>query len=197
MINYFITYLDRQISLTEEEKEFLKTLLPVKHYKKGTILLLEGQISQTFYFNITGFVRLFYVKNDEDNRAYFYPENTFVSAYESFVKQIPATLNLQAMEDTTLVEISRESAGKLLAFNSKFEILTRIALENELINHQNMIASLLSLSPEERYYQLLEEYPEIFQRIPQHYIASYIGVKPESLSRIKKRHALRNLNRSQ
>ncbi|MEL6652342.1 MAG: Crp/Fnr family transcriptional regulator, partial [Bacteroidota bacterium] len=78
-----------------------------------------------------------------------------------------------------------------LKSSPKFEFLARLAMETELIAQQRIIANLLRLKPEERFYELMERQPEIFQRVPQRYIASYIGVKPESLSRIKKRHQLR------
>lgn len=188
MIEQFKQYMSQIVDLGDVELELIDRLLPVKKYKKGEFLLKEGEVSDTFFFNLKGFIRLFYVVDGEDRTAYFYPENCFVSAYMSFVKQVPSTFNLQATEDTTVVEISLEAIPQLLAGSAQFEALARIAMEDELINHQKMVAALLTLSPEERYYQLLEDEPEISQRVPQRQIASYIGVKPESLSRIKKRH---------
>lgn len=192
MLTRFIKYLQQHVPLNEQDIDFLYKVLSVKSFKKGTILLSEGQISTAFYFNLTGFVRLFYLKNGEERTAFFYPQNTFISAYESFVHQTPSRLNLQATEQTTLVEISVTAATQLLQYSPKFEALARIAMEDELITHQKIIATLLTLTPEERYYNLLDENPLIFQKVPQHYIASYIGVKPESLSRIKKRHFEQN-----
>ena len=187
MIHEFISHLNQLVSLSTEEENFLKQTLKVKYCKKNEMILSEGQISSVFYFNLSGFVRLFYLKNGEEKTAYFYPQNSFVSAYESFVHQIPSKLNLQATEETVLIEISVEASQKLLNYSPKFELLARIAMEDELIANQKIIASLLTLTPEERYYNLMEESPEIFQKVPQHQIASYIGVQPESLSRIKKR----------
>ena len=183
----FITHLNQRLPLSSQEEEKIKETLNVRRYTKGEFLLLEGGIAKSFYFNLSGFVRLFYTREGEERTAYFYPEKTFISPYESFVHQQPSTFSLQATEDTDVVEISLEASVELLAFSPKFEALARIAMEDELIAHQKMIAFLLTLSPEERYQQLLNEQPNIFQRIPQHYLASYIGVKPESLSRIKRR----------
>ena len=81
-----------------------------------------------------------------------------------------------------------ETAMQLLRYSPKFELLARVAMEDELITYQKIIASFLTQNPEERYFNLLENNSSYFQRIPQHYIASFIGVQPESLSRIKKRY---------
>jgi len=187
MITPFINHLNQLLPLKSAEEEMIRQTLRVRQYPKGALLLSEGDIASAFYFNISGFVRLFYTRDGEERTAYFYPEGTFISPYESFVRQQPATLSLQATEETQVVEISLEASAQLLAFSPKFEALARIAMEDELIAHQKMISSLLTLSPEGRYSQLLKEQPTIFQRVPQHYLASYIGVKPESLSRIKRR----------
>ncbi len=170
----------------------IRNTLRIRTYKKGELIAREGKISTSFYYNLQGFVRLYYTTLSGDKTAYFYSPGQFISDYESFVRQTPSKLNLQATERSTLVDISQESAAKLLQYSPKFEAIARIAMEDELITHQNMIASLLTCNAEERYYQLIEKTPEIMQKVPQHYIASYIGVKPESLSRIKKRHFERN-----
>ncbi len=187
MIEQFIQHLQKYVSLDESDVNLLHQVLVIKHYKKGTLLLPEGQIAKAFYYNLEGFVRLFYLKDGLEKTAYFYPKGTFISPYESFVRQTPSKLNLQATEQTSLVEITINAAAQLLQHSQKFDLLARIAMEDELIVHQRIIQSLLTLSPEERYANLLEESPQIFQKVPQHYIASYIGIKPESLSRIKKR----------
>lgn len=197
MINNFIKYLNNYVRLSEEDKKFLEENLSLKFFSKKSMILTEGQISKSFYFNLSGFVRLFYRKEAEEITAYFYGENLFISAYDSFTKKTPSKLNFQALEDTFLVNISQEASVRLLNYSSKFETLARIAMEEELIVHQKIIESLLTQSPEERYEDLLETNPSIFQRVSQQYLASYIGVKPESLSRIKKRHFKKNLNQSQ
>jgi CRP-like cAMP-binding protein len=194
VVHQFITYLHQFVELNGEDEKLLHRVLSVRHFKKGEHLLAEGEVSTSFYFNLAGFVRLYYVKDTVEKTAYFYPENTFISAYESFVQQTPSKLNLQVTEDTSLIELTVKTSAELLSHSPKFETLARIAMEDELIAHQKIIASLLTLTPEERYFQLMKENPEVFQRVPQHYIASYVGVQPESLSRIKKRHFKKNLN---
>jgi len=184
----FIQFLNEKVHLSTEDKSFLRNRLKLKTFEKGASILREGQVSQSFYFNVEGFVRLFYLRGHEERTAYFYPEGVFISAYESFVKQKPSKVNLEAAETSKLIEINAEASMALLQYDPKFESIARAIMEEELIAHQRIIESLLTLSAEERYGQLMEESPWIFGRIPQQHIASYIGVQPESLSRIKKRY---------
>ena len=93
----------------------------------------------------------------------------------------------QAMEETEIYILNKSSIEELLRIHPKFEILARIATENELITYQRMVASFITKSAEQRYVELLNTQKELFQRVPQQYIASFLGVSPETLSRIKSR----------
>ncbi|MEM1219028.1 MAG: Crp/Fnr family transcriptional regulator [Bacteroidota bacterium] len=183
----FITHLDQQIPLNESDRVLIHQHLRVEKFPKGSFLLREGQISQSFFYNVEGFVRLFYNQDGNEKTAYFFPPGTFISAYESFIYQKPANLSLQTIEASRVIRISREAAQALLSHSPKFDQLARWAMENELISYQKMVANLLRWTPEQRYAQLLQKEPELFARVPQQYIASFIGVSPETLSRIKKR----------
>ena len=187
IFNKFLKHLQKKVILSPEDQALLGKILPLKNFKKHQLISREGEISRAFHFNLDGFVRLFYNVDGKEKTAYFYPPGHFISDYESFVHQIPSRFNLQATEPTTLIEISQTAAAQLLTYSPKFELLARIAMEDELIANQKIIAALITQSPTERYRQLLTNSPEIFQRVPQRYIASYLGVEPESLSRIKKR----------
>ena len=195
MISTFIEHLEQYLALSVEDKAVLYQTLSTKFFKKGSYILEEGQVSKAFFFNLKGLVRLFYNKGEAEVSAYFYPEGYFISAYESFVKQIPTNMNLQALESTELIQINFSTAAELLAYSPKFETIARIAMEDELITYQKLIATTLTLSPQERYEALLNDHPNLIQRIPQRYLASYIGVKPESLSRIKKRFMEKTLTK--
>ncbi|UTW61650.1 Crp/Fnr family transcriptional regulator [bacterium SCSIO 12741] len=184
----FRNYLAQRIELTSSDWELVEKYLPARPVQKGELLLQEGEISKSFFFNQSGFIRLYYTLGSEERTAWFYPENQFISAYASFVRQEPSQMNLQAMEDGEVIEITLEASMALLQGSPRFEALARMAMEEELISHQDMVQMLLTLTPEERFASLLEKNPEVFTRIPQHYIASYLGMQPESLSRIKKRY---------
>ena len=192
MHQIFINHIQQHIQFNEKEQDFLTSNLPIVSFKKGELLLAEGNISDCFYYNLSGCVRLFYTVKGEEKTAYFYTENQFISSYESYVKQVPSIQNFQAIEATNVLMITVDVAERLLAMTPKFEILARMAMEEEMIHYQRLIASFVTQSPQERYESLLSANPELFQRIPQHYIASYLGITPESLSRIKKKIYLKS-----
>lgn len=187
MIEPFFDYIEQRMPLTIEEKSYLEQVLPIAEYKKGEYLLREGEVSDRFFFNLKGFVRLYYNVDGEEVSTFFYPEGIFISAYESYLLNKPADQNFQAVEDTHVVVIKKDMAEELLISNPKMVRMAVSAMEDELMNCQRIIASLLTQEPEQRYIKFLSEYGDYFSRVPQRHIASYIGVKPESLSRIKRR----------
>lgn len=182
-----LEFLNGYVELEPDEADFVRAHIPVRRYEKGAFLLKKGEVSTTFYFILKGSVRLFYEVGIEERTAFFYFENEFVSSYESFTQQTPAKHSLQCLEDTELAEITIETSFALLERFPNFEFLARVIMEKELSIYQDIIATFITLSPEERYLKLLEKSPELIERIPQYYLASYIGVRPESLSRIRKR----------
>ena len=189
MIEGFVGYLNSRVPLEESEIDFIHSHVSVATFEKGEYLLREGQVSDRFFYNLSGFVRLFYNVDGEEVTAFFYPEGEFISAYESYLHMKPAVQNFQAVEKTTVAVITREAANEFMTCHPRMVQLAMTALEEELVTYQRVIASLLTQDPEARYLKMLDEHGDYFNRIPQQHIASYIGVKPESLSRIKKRVA--------
>ena len=176
-------------TLTEDEKNELRKGATIESFLKGDMVLREGEISKAFYFVLSGCVRLYYVTEGEDKTAFFYTKEDFVTAFESYKYQKPTNQNFECLEDTKLVCIPRVVAKDILTRFPKFEFLARFMIEEELIMYHDMVSSFVALSPEQRYLKLLEKSIELFQIIPQRQIATYLGIKPESLSRIKKRIA--------
>ena len=173
--------------LSDSEIELLKNSVEKRVYKKGETIFEEGNISEEIYFLTSGCVRLFYWVEGTDRTAFFYTEGLFFVAGESFTFNVPAIENFQAIEESEIYIFKKDKIELLLEKISKFEIIARIATENELITYQKLVASFVTKSPEERYVDLLENQAELFQRVPQQYIDSYLGVSPETLSRIKAR----------
>ena len=194
MIEKLITYFEQQVSLSGEERGIIKKHIPVRVIEKHEDLLKAGEISSEFYFVIEGCIRLYYINNHEDKTGFFYTENDFVSSYESFTKRVPSKNNLQALEQTKVAVVTHETAYRILELFPKFEFLARIAMEQELSIYQEIIAGFITSTPEQRYLYLQSTKPELIQRIPQYYLATYLGVAPETLSRIRKRIADKNLS---
>lgn len=174
-------------TLDDDELLLLQEALEKRTYSKNDIIFREGKISNEIYFVSKGCVRLFYNVDGTDKTAFFYTESQFICAGESYTFNIPAIENYQAVEPTEIFVFTKKKTEELLQKVPKLEVLARIATENELITSQKVIASFVTKSAEERYIELLNTQKKLFQRVPQQYIASFLGVSPETLSRIKAR----------
>ncbi|WP_320019137.1 Crp/Fnr family transcriptional regulator [Labilibaculum manganireducens] len=186
-MEYLIRHIEDYAKLSEYEKENMLLFVKKRHFEKNEIMFTEGKIANEIYFVTKGCVRLFYNVDGKDRTAFFYTDGQFICAGESYTYNVPARENYQAIEKTEIYVFDKANIEKLLEVSSKFELIARIATENELIVCQRIIASFVTKSAEERYIELLETNGELFQRVPQQYIASFLGVSPETLSRIKKR----------
>ncbi|MEL6562692.1 MAG: Crp/Fnr family transcriptional regulator [Bacteroidota bacterium] len=187
MINRLIEYFEQNIPLSADEKAFVAENIPVRTIEKNEIILKSGEVSSEFFFLIEGCIRLFYTFDGEDKTGFFYIENDFVSSYASFTKRLPSKHNLQALERTMVAVINFETAQEILERFPKFEMLARLAMEQELSICQEVIASFVTTKPIQRYLDLQSSRPDLIQRVPQHYLATFLGVTPETLSRIRKR----------
>lgn len=187
MIDVLIKYFENYVALEDQEKDFMRVNIETRNVAKNSMLLKEGEISDEFYFVIKGGVRLFYTIDTVEKTAFFYFENMFVSSYESFTKQKPAKHNLQTVEDSIVAVVSAEVAYRIIELFPKFEFLARLMMEEELIIYQEIISSFVTLSAEERYLKMLSSNNQILRRIPQHQLATYLGITAETLSRIRKR----------
>ncbi|MFD2556061.1 Crp/Fnr family transcriptional regulator [Sphingobacterium tabacisoli] len=187
MIHKLIDYIELYTALSVAEKEDLKELVEIRQFEKHAVIFREGQISTDIYFVLEGCVRLFYDVDGTDKTAFFYTEGQFICAGESYTFSKPAAENYEVLENSTLCIFSKKTIEKLMQRSIAFENIARIAVENELLTAQRIIASFVTQSAEERYTDLLKNQGELFLRVPQHYIATFLGVSPETLSRIKQR----------
>lgn len=192
MENEISRLISRHLHLNEEETQAIIECIPVRTFERGTVLLKEGQIATECYFNIKGCVRLYYLIDGEERTTAFFTEEQSIASLTSYVNKTPANHYLSCVEDTTLAVLNYDKERELYRRVPKFESLCRLSMEEEFGKQQEFLAKFVTTSPEERYLDLLQTRPELLNRVPQYHLASYLGVKPESLSRIRKRVSLKD-----
>lgn len=159
----------------------------LKTFKKGDNFIKAGKVNTKIAFILKGGFRLFYDKNDNEITCLLAFENGLIGSFESNILKQPCTQTIQAIEESELFIIDYRDLEALYDKSPKFERVGRLILEYYLAFLQQRITSYLLDTPEERYMRLINETPDILNRVPLQYIASYIGVTPVSLSRIRKR----------
>lgn len=186
----FIKYISGFINLTKEETDAVLENIEIRDFKKGSILLREGQISNEGYFVLKGCLRKYSIIEGEEKTTNFYTEEEWVSSTLSYSQKKPSDHFLSCIEDSILI-VGREQTEKefysLFQRFPRLQELTHTIMEAEIIKYQEMLATFKKETPEQRYLTLLENRPELLQRVALNQLASYIGIKPESLSRIRKR----------
>lgn len=187
MFDLFIENINTLAPLNITDIDHIKDCSKIQSYKRGENIITEGDVVRNVYFVLDGCIRLFYNVEGKDKTAFFYNEGSFIWDCKSLNTGCSPHKNLQAVEDVTVVKIGKFALMKLQKLSSNFETLIAKGKEQELIIHQNLLAQFVTLSPEERFLKLMETNKSLFQRVPQQYIASYLGVSAESLCRIKKR----------
>ena len=187
MENKFLEYFSRFRPLTDEESAAIIHDICIERFKKGTVLLRDGQISKDVYFVLKGCVRQYLISDGDEKNTDFFTEEEWVLTTVNYTDNIPATYYLSCLEDCILVVGNSENDKKLYQNFPELEALARSIMEKEIIKYKETLVSYITDSPEQRYVKLLRNRPELIQRVPQHHLASYLGIKPESLSRIRKR----------
>ena len=188
MENKLIEYFSKFRILSNEEKEIITKDLSIVGFKKGAVLLKEGQYSYDNYFVISGCVRQYIIKNGEERVTNFYTEEDWILPAIG-QDGLASKYFLECVEDCFLVIANDKDGSELMKNNLKFQELAQLILEKEIMNQQQHFAEFQNSTPEERYLKLQQSNPDLIERVPQFQLSSYIGVKPESLSRIRKRIA--------
>jgi CRP-like cAMP-binding protein len=174
-------------SLNEAEEKAFLNILEVKIFKKKEFLLQEGKVCNKVTFVNNGCMRLFYNVDGVENTIQFFFGDSWYTDYASFLTGKPSIENMQALEESEVVQFKKDDLYKLYDSMPIFEKVGRIFAENAYLSVSQLNQMKTNEEPEVRYINLLKTRPELVQQIPQHYIASYLGVKPETLSRIRKR----------
>lgn len=194
MENKLIEYFSKFRPLSEEEKEIIAKDLKIVEFKKGTLLLKEGQNSYDNYFVLSGLVRQYIIKDEDEKVTKFYTEEDWILLAIGQEGDLASTCYLECVEDSFLVIANDKEGSELMKTNPKFQELAQLILEREIMNQQQHFTEFQNSTPEERYVHLQNTRPDLIERVPQFQLSSYIGVKPESLSRIRKRLAEKKRN---
>jgi len=186
MENEIYKYLSKYIPITKELEEELSNIEFIKRFGSGTILLEEGKISNECFFIIKGCIRSYYLKDGEEKTTEFYTEEQAVIP-SSYGSKTRSEYYVECIEDTIVGVGTPELETEMYQKFPQLESLNRALGEAIMAKNVETFAEYKMASPEERYLNLLKTRPDLVQRAPQHQIASYLGIKPESLSRIRKR----------
>lgn len=192
MYEVFYSHFQGKVALTNEDREAISKYLRPKKLRKKQYLLQEGDVCKAIAFVEKGSLRAYSVDNDgKEHIIQFALEGWTIADLYSFLTGEPATYNIDALEDSELILIDKDSHEEMLKKIPAYEKYTRIQITGAYIAMQKRLTSIISLPVEERYENLLRVYPDIAQRVPQHMIASYMGLQPETLSRVRKKIALK------
>ncbi|AEW01103.1 Crp/Fnr family transcriptional regulator [Niastella koreensis] len=185
-----INYVSRHISLTEEDKEYYASLLRLKKVKKKQYIVQPDFVCNHRTYIVKGAMRSFLIDADgQDHTVALGIDDWWIADFNSFFYRQPATLFVEALEDSTLIQISYDDEQKLLEERPRFEKFYRILAQNGYAHLQKRILSDISLKAADRYENFLSRYPALAARIPQYALASYLGISHELLSKIRNKRA--------
>lgn len=181
------TEIQKIINLTDEDWSLFEKTLTVKHVKAKTQIIKNGNIARDFFYIQKGLLRIYHLKEGKEINTYFACDNQFVSTYLSIITQKPSFEILETLEDSIVYAINYSKLGQLYNQSSKFERLGRILAEKNYLCIVDRTIMMQTQIAKEKYLNFIDSYdPRIIQQVPQRHIASFLGVTPESLSRVRK-----------
>ncbi len=186
MQDKLFAFISKYVSLTDDEKNALLSLDIFHSLKKGTILLKEGQNSKESYFVLNGCIRSYYVIEGDEKTTAFYTEMEALTP-PCVINKTPSEYYVSCVEDSILLISNSDMELEVNSKFPKFEIMCRMLSEELLAKERIDFDEFKTSSPEQRYLNLLQKRPDLIQRVPQHQLASYLGIKPQSLSRLRAR----------
>jgi len=183
----FLESLDGKIQLSDREKDIIGQYIIKKRIRKKQYVLQAGDICKSIAFVQKGALRAYSVSDDgSEHIMQFALEGWLISDLHSLMTETPALYNIDALEDTEIELLTKESREEIFKLVPQYEVFTRMELTGAYLSLQKRVNSLISRTVEQRYLDFIKLYPNIVQRVPQHMIASYLGTTPESLSRVRK-----------
>ncbi|UPK68367.1 Crp/Fnr family transcriptional regulator [Chitinophaga filiformis] len=190
MFDVFIQYLRDKITLSEEEVEMIRSVSILKKLRKRQFLQQEGDVWRYNAFVAKGLLKTFSIDSKgQEHIMNFSPENYWTGDRESLTNETPSRFNIDAIEDSEVILIAKGNFEELCRKIPQLNDLVNAIIQKSFIVSQNRIHASITLSAEEKYQDFLDRYPFIASRVPQHMIASYLGITPETLTRIRRNAA--------
>ncbi|UQB69231.1 Crp/Fnr family transcriptional regulator [Epilithonimonas zeae] len=187
MFEIFLKYLTDKIELSDPEMQLIESVCKTKKLRKKQFLFQEGEVWHYNAFICRGLVKTFSIaENGTEHIINFAPENYWTGDRESLINGTPSRLNIDAIEPTELILIEKADFEKLCAEIPQLNQMVNQIIQKSFIVSQDRILATISFTAEEKYQSFLNKYPDIVNRIPQHMIASYIGITPETLTRLRR-----------
>ena len=175
----------RYSTMTHEELDILESVLVPKKYAKNEMILKDGEVCENIYWIVKGLVRQFYYKNGKELTEYMATENSIVMCIESLFREKPSQLQIKALEPTIIIAMPKNDLEAVAMKSVNIQILFRKILEESLILSQHHADMLRFESAQDRYQKLVKNQPQLVLRAPLVYIASYLQMTPETLSRVR------------
>lgn len=186
MQDLLFDFIAKYIIITEEEKNALLSLNLFHSVKKGTVLLKQGQKSEGNYFVLKGCIRVYYIIDGEEKTTAFYTEMEGLTP-PCVISKAPSDYFISCVEDSIILISNEDMSAEVNSKFPKFEMMCRMLSEELLAKKQIDFDEFKTSSPEQRYLNLIKKRPDLIQRVPQHQLASYLGITPQSLSRLRAR----------
>lgn len=176
------------VQIDRSDMQLLREAFEPVGYCRGHVLVEAGSISRYMYFINTGFLRLYYINQEgEEVTSHINCPMDFMTAFSSYVSQAASGETFECITDCQLLRIRHNELETLIRHNQRWSEFGKIVYEEVIRYNEEKARDLVSLTAEQRYLKLLDRHPDIVQHVPLQYIASFIGIKPESLSRIRRR----------
>jgi CRP-like cAMP-binding protein len=182
----FLEYVQKFVDITEDEfRQFIEPYITVRKFGKKQIITEEGTVDNYFNFIIKGLARKYYKKAKEEINTQISFEGHILHSQESFHSRTPSEYVVEAIEPTTLVSITFDDLEKIYARSQRMEHLGRLIITHTMVLKDRWQIQLVMHTPRERFIYFVNRNPELLQRVPQKYLASYLNIKPETFSRFK------------
>lgn len=190
MVEELKSYLDKYISLTGDDEALLLDIVQLRNYDKKVHLISEGEVEEYFNFIVKGLARKYFVSGDEEIITQIAKEGEVICSSVSFFTGAPSEYYVETIEPTTFVSISKENIEKLYSVDRKWQRMGRLIITDLFLQKELWELERLRYSIQERFVKFLQDNPDLFQRVPQKYLASYLHIQPETFSRLK--HLIKN-----